>query len=281
MKENKTGNFIAKLRKEKELKQKDLAKILKVSDKTISRWETGLGYPDVSLLVPLSDALDVTVNEILEGREDNNTFTKEEVNNLMKKTISMSELKREKEKAFILGIMLTIYTILLIITLIIFGGKNLEVKSYALIAFPSLIYMIFTSLPNLRKYINLTNWVYFIYLIGYLTIFTYITYFDYYAFTQIYIILFLLLFTVYMILLIFGNKKDCYNIKRIFILLLILLTTFTWYNIYTKLISLGLSESELFSFDGGNLTWLFLNNIIFFPLLLKIASNFSIKASKK
>lgn len=44
----KCGAFIAKLRNEREMTQKDLSEVLNVSDKAISRWETGKGYPDVS-----------------------------------------------------------------------------------------------------------------------------------------------------------------------------------------------------------------------------------------
>ena len=53
------GNFISELRKEKELTQKELAEKINVSDKAISRWETGKGYLDVTSLVSLSDYFDV------------------------------------------------------------------------------------------------------------------------------------------------------------------------------------------------------------------------------
>lgn len=63
----KTGKFIAILRKEKGLSQKMLGEKLNVTDKAVSRWETGKGYPDVSLLPVLSSELGVTINEILIG----------------------------------------------------------------------------------------------------------------------------------------------------------------------------------------------------------------------
>ncbi len=65
--ENKTGAFIAQLRKENNLTQKELAEKINVTDKAVSRWETGKGFPEVSLLIPLSDALDISVNELLTG----------------------------------------------------------------------------------------------------------------------------------------------------------------------------------------------------------------------
>ena len=61
------GEFIRKMRVEKNLTQKELTNLLQVTDKAISRWETGKGYPDTSLLQPLSDALGVSVGELLAG----------------------------------------------------------------------------------------------------------------------------------------------------------------------------------------------------------------------
>ena len=61
------GAFIAERRKAKGWSQKDLAGGLQVTDKAVSRWERGAGYPDVTLLKPLALALDVSVAELLEG----------------------------------------------------------------------------------------------------------------------------------------------------------------------------------------------------------------------
>ena len=62
-----TGRFIAELRREKGWSQKELAERLTVTDKAVSRWETGKGFPDTSLLKPLGDALGVSVGELLSG----------------------------------------------------------------------------------------------------------------------------------------------------------------------------------------------------------------------
>ena len=62
-----TGNAIRELREKKKITQKSLAQTLGVSDKTISKWETGKGYPDISLLEPLAAALDISVAELLSG----------------------------------------------------------------------------------------------------------------------------------------------------------------------------------------------------------------------
>lgn len=63
----KIGQFIARMRKEKNLTQRQLADILDISDKTISKWETGNGLPDVSLMMPLCETLTISVNELLSG----------------------------------------------------------------------------------------------------------------------------------------------------------------------------------------------------------------------
>lgn len=67
-----TGNMIRKLREERKLTQSDLAEQICVSDKTISKWETGKGYPDISLLEPLAHALQVSLIELLSGNDITN-----------------------------------------------------------------------------------------------------------------------------------------------------------------------------------------------------------------
>ena len=63
----KIGKFIANCRKEKNMTQRQLADILEISDKTISKWECGKGLPDVQFMIPLCDLLGINVNELLSG----------------------------------------------------------------------------------------------------------------------------------------------------------------------------------------------------------------------
>ena len=63
------GKFICELRKESGLTQKDLAEKLNITDKAVSKWETGRSAPDIALLSPLSDALGVSVVELLRGEK--------------------------------------------------------------------------------------------------------------------------------------------------------------------------------------------------------------------
>ncbi len=63
----KSGRFLAACRKEKDLTQRQLAELLHVSDKTVSKWETGKGLPEAQLMLPLCEALGISVNELLSG----------------------------------------------------------------------------------------------------------------------------------------------------------------------------------------------------------------------
>lgn len=69
------GEKIAKQRKEKGLTQSQLAEMINVSNKTISRWETGEGYPEISLLVPLAKALGVSTDYLLKDASDEGAQT--------------------------------------------------------------------------------------------------------------------------------------------------------------------------------------------------------------
>lgn len=75
----KTGNFLVSLRKEKNITQQQLADILQVSVKAVSKWECGEGYPSLQSLKDLSDFYGVTIDEIING-ERNKTEAKEPVN---------------------------------------------------------------------------------------------------------------------------------------------------------------------------------------------------------
>lgn len=85
MDENKIGRFIAELRKEKKITQKDLAAQLHITDKAVSKWERGLSCPDISLLTSLADILGVTTSELLNGKRSKETSsdTEQSTNNAL------------------------------------------------------------------------------------------------------------------------------------------------------------------------------------------------------
>lgn len=81
MNQVKIGKFIAHCRKEKNMTQAELAEKLNITDRAISKWETGKGMPDSSIMLELCDELDISVNELLSGemiRMDNYNKVAEE-----------------------------------------------------------------------------------------------------------------------------------------------------------------------------------------------------------
>jgi len=83
MDQEKTGRFIATLRKEHSMTQKELAQRLGVSDKTVSKWETGRGLPEISIMQALCEVLDVSINELLSGEKlDENAYREKAEENL-------------------------------------------------------------------------------------------------------------------------------------------------------------------------------------------------------
>lgn len=67
----KTGRFICENRKKHGMSQKDLANKLHISDKAVSKWERGISFPDISLLIPISEVLEVSLYDLLSGGEEN------------------------------------------------------------------------------------------------------------------------------------------------------------------------------------------------------------------
>ena len=103
----KTGKFIATLRKEKELTQKELAEKLGVSDKTISKWECGKGLPDVSLILPLCELLGITVNELLSGEKlDETAYRQKAEENII------TLIRKKHTKEIVIHILITIFLVI-------------------------------------------------------------------------------------------------------------------------------------------------------------------------
>ncbi len=108
----KTGRIISEARKQKSLTQKDLAKKLLVTDKAISKWERGLCFPDISILIPLTEILDISLYDLLKGEK----MPKNEVEKVLKNTIEYSnkEINKTKKK-FITGLSISLILIVLIL----------------------------------------------------------------------------------------------------------------------------------------------------------------------
>ncbi|MBP3611550.1 MAG: helix-turn-helix domain-containing protein [Lachnospiraceae bacterium] len=90
------GRFLSELRKEHGMTQRELAEKLFVSDKAVSKWETGGSIPDVALLMPLAKLLDITVPELLECRryEATEQIAPEKADAMMNTVLQMSDEER-------------------------------------------------------------------------------------------------------------------------------------------------------------------------------------------
>ena len=89
----KTGEFLAQLRKEQGLTQKELAEKLHVSDKAISRWETGKGFPETGLLITISELLGISVGELLSGQRMEPARIKEETDKVIVQSFRQTDKK--------------------------------------------------------------------------------------------------------------------------------------------------------------------------------------------
>ena len=115
----KIGKFIADERKRKGYTQKQLSEKLEISDKTISKWERGNGFPEVSLLLPLCNELEITVNELLSGeRVSEEDYLKKAEENM----VNLVREARESKKKIVLSAMVAGLTIIATVPLFILSG---------------------------------------------------------------------------------------------------------------------------------------------------------------
>ena len=122
----KTGKFIADRRKQKKLTQVELANIIGISEKTVSKWECGNGFPDTSLMLPLCEALDISANELLSGKElsDEEYKTNAEKNLILLKSRQDKSVKHLLSLECVIGYMTT-FTYFLLLLCAIFAVENL------------------------------------------------------------------------------------------------------------------------------------------------------------
>ena len=113
------GKFIAESRKSMNLTQRQLADALSISDKTISKWECGKGLPEVSLMLPLCAALDITVNDLLSGEKVSSTdYQKKAEGNMM----NLMKENEENKKRMALSIITGAITVIAVYALIIIAA---------------------------------------------------------------------------------------------------------------------------------------------------------------
>ena len=143
MNPKKIGEFLKMLRKEKGLTQEQLAEILGVSNRTVSRWETGTNMPDLSILILIADYYDVDMKEILDGERKSEIMDKE-----LKETLSKvaDYSKMEKEKAAkagntAFGVMFIICAMAILVQLIITGDALMTLGETVILIIGGIVYI--------------------------------------------------------------------------------------------------------------------------------------------
>ena len=120
-----TGKFISQKRKQKNLTQEQLAEKLGVSNKTVSKWETGKCMPDYSVVKALCDELEITVAELMDGEKSEEksvrTYDEEQIMDLLKK---MQDLEKQKELLY--GVLLIVMGIALQALSHTMGGSDVK-----------------------------------------------------------------------------------------------------------------------------------------------------------
>ena len=146
---DKIGKFIALNRKNKGLTQEQLAEKLGVTNKTISRWETGKYMPDLSLLKPLSEELGITLNELLSGEKIKEEKIVENTERSILNTIDYSSKKVENEHKKISIILMILGAIISISALTIFNKESSWCSIYSIIG---IIIFVIGLVRNLKKF---------------------------------------------------------------------------------------------------------------------------------
>lgn len=227
----KTGDFLRSLRKAKGLTQEDVATRLMLSPKTISRWESGLGLPDINIISEVASLYDVSVDEILKGQR-NNKVVKEEteksndkkINNILTNKITskfniyfyvaIGILSLFLVFAVSLGllvspivaIILMIFGFIISIGLIIFGNTDIKMH-YSSVENPNEINNAYLhSLKFIRtKNLIFSDMIFISFELNLLFIGILFNIYEYFLFS--FISLFIVTISSYLIIRIFLNKK--------------------------------------------------------------------------
>lgn len=130
MNQVKIGKFIAKTRKSQNLTQRQLADSLSISDKTVSKWECGKGLPEASLMLPLCDILNITVNDLLSGEKVSDVdYQKKAEDNMM----DLMKENEENKKRMALSVVCGVITIIAVCSLTIIASY-IEMPTIARVA---------------------------------------------------------------------------------------------------------------------------------------------------
>lgn len=147
-----TGSFIAEMRKGKNMTQAELAAKLQVTDKAVSRWERGVGYPDITLLEPLAGQLGVTVLDILRGEKTfPDKMTGEETEQTVAETVRLAAVQRRQavRRVILLAIVMLIGAAMLIWGILWWTSQQRALKIIAGADGPSAVFVAWRVEPML------------------------------------------------------------------------------------------------------------------------------------
>ncbi|MED9904921.1 MAG: helix-turn-helix domain-containing protein [Lachnospiraceae bacterium] len=122
MEAKKVGSFIAEVRKEKGMTQKELADVLHVTDKAVSRWETGKGIPDVTSLSEISEYFGISINEILCGKRMEDTELRSSADKTVLHMIKKERKMKWKLAASCLAVFILLVLLYLSMPAMVFGS---------------------------------------------------------------------------------------------------------------------------------------------------------------
>lgn len=145
------GQFIALLRKERQMTQRDLAQRLNITDKAISKWERGLSCPDISLLTSIAEIFDVSTGELLNGqRNEQSTANADET---IKNVLRYADKSVTNRMHFVQKISAAVFTLLLlvgIVTCIICDSAISASLTWSLIPVSSIVFGWLIFFPLIR-----------------------------------------------------------------------------------------------------------------------------------
>ena len=135
----KFGAFIAQCRKEKSMTQSELAAKIMVTDRAVSRWERGKGFPDINLLLPLAEALEVSVLELMhsERQKDKVQLFQDDtiIVHLMENAVEMNKQNKQQDRIIACISCITMFFVTFFIKFYGYGSIGGGIVAGAFIAF--------------------------------------------------------------------------------------------------------------------------------------------------
>lgn len=145
------GSFVAQRRREQGMTQATLASELHVTDKAISRWERGVGFPDIGNIEPLADALGVSIVELMRAeRTKKQTMTTDEAEDACAKVLDITRAQQERETKDVVALIASLAVLTLLAEMIAslrWDGAKLSITmnipvTYPLISVALIVYAI-------------------------------------------------------------------------------------------------------------------------------------------